>query len=129
MKNQFVKITDIAGFNELTTGSQARPVVIFKHSLTCPISFDAYEQLADFEGEVAIIEVQRARELSREIAQRLGVAHESPQVLILRHGRVVWNASHFDITTAAVGDAVREAGGTAPPALAGSGIGQANPAE
>jgi bacillithiol system protein YtxJ len=65
--------------------------------------------MTDFEGEVALIEVQRARELSTEIENRLGVAHESPQVIVLRNGQVVWNASHFKITADAVTEAVREA--------------------
>lgn len=109
MDNHFVKVTDIQAFNELAANSQERPVVIFKHSLTCPISAAAYEQMAEFEGEVALVEVQRARELSNEIEKRLGVAHESPQAIVLRNGKVVWNASHFKITAAAVAEAVRAA--------------------
>jgi bacillithiol system protein YtxJ len=62
-----------------------------------------------FDGAVALVEVQRARELSTEIENRLGVAHESPQVLVLRNGEVVWNASHFEITADAVAEAVRGA--------------------
>jgi hypothetical protein len=38
----------------------------------------------------------------------LGVAHESPQVIVLRNGQVVWNASHFSITAQAVTAAVRK---------------------
>ncbi len=110
MNNHFVKIADSKTFEELTDLSKDRPVVIFKHSLTCPISASAYDQMAEFEGEVALIEVQRARELSTEIENRLGVAHESPQVIVLRNGQVVWNASHFRITAAAVAAAVRDAG-------------------
>jgi bacillithiol system protein YtxJ len=110
MKNHFVRITDTKTFEEIADRSKEQPVVIFKHSLTCPISAGAYEQMAGIEGEVALIEVQRARELSTEIEKRLGVAHESPQVIILRNGQVVWNASHFKITAAAVTAAVREAG-------------------
>ena len=113
MKNHFVKITDAGSFEELVGHSQERPVVIFKHSLTCPISAGAYDQMTDFEGEVALIEVQRARELSTEIENRLGVAHESPQVMVLRNGQVVWNASHFKITADAVTEAVREASAAA----------------
>jgi bacillithiol system protein YtxJ len=109
MENHFVKITDSQAFEEMASRSRERPVVIFKHSLTCPISASAYEQMAAFAGEVALIEVQRARELSTEIEDRLGVAHESPQVIVLRNGQVVWNASHFKITSAAVTAAVREA--------------------
>jgi bacillithiol system protein YtxJ len=110
MKNHFVRITDTKTFEEIADRSKEQPVVIFKHSLTCPISAGAYEQMAGFEGEVTLIEVQRARELSTEIERRLGVAHESPQVIVLSNGQVVWNASHFKITAAAVAAAVREAG-------------------
>jgi bacillithiol system protein YtxJ len=67
--------------------------------------------MAEFPGEVALIEVQRARALSSEIATRLGVAHESPQVIVLRNGQVIWSASHFDITANAVAEAVRETNG------------------
>lgn len=109
MKNHFVKITDAGSFEEMVGRSKERSVVIFKHSLTCPISAGAYEQMAEFEGEVALIEVQRARELSTEIENRLGVAHESPQVIVLRNGQVVWSASHFKITADAVTEAVRDA--------------------
>ena len=109
MENHFAKVTDINALEELTGRSKERPVVIFKHSLTCPISAAAYEQMAAFEGEVALVEVQRARELSGEIENRLGIAHESPQVIVLRNGEVVWSASHFKITADAVGEAVRAA--------------------
>lgn len=109
MKNHFVKITDSQAFEEMTIRSKERSVVIFKHSLTCPISANAYEQMAEFAGEVALIEVQRARELSTEIETRLSIVHESPQVIVLRNGRVVWNASHFKITVDAVTEAVRTA--------------------
>ena len=62
-----------------------------------------------------------ARELSTEIENRLGVAHESPQVIVLRNGQVVWNASHFKITADAVTEAVREAGKGSQEQSAGSG--------
>ena len=114
MENHFVKITDKKSFEQLASRSKDRPVVIFKHSLTCPISAAAYEQMAEFDGEVALIEVQRARELSTEIENRLGVTHESPQVIVLRNGQVVWNASHFKVTADAVTEAVRQANGAKP---------------
>ncbi len=112
MKNSFLKITDTKSLEEMADRSRERPIVIFKHSLTCPISAGAYQQMVEFEGEVVLVEVQRARALSMEIESRLGVMHESPQVIVLRNGQVVWNASHFRITAAAVAEAVREAEGT-----------------
>jgi bacillithiol system protein YtxJ len=109
MGNHFVKITETASFEALTERSRDRPTVIFKHSLTCPISSAAYERMEEFDGEVALVEVQRARPLSAEIENRLGVAHESPQVIVLSKQQAVWSASHFAITAAAVAAAVRAA--------------------
>lgn len=109
MPDNFDRVTEPGAIDKLTEESKARPVVIFKHSLTCPISSAAFDQMEVFEGPVSLVEVQKARQLSNDIETRLGVPHESPQVLVLRNGQVVWNASHFKITTEAVTKAVSEA--------------------
>jgi bacillithiol system protein YtxJ len=41
------------------------------------------------------------------VSTRLGVRHETPQALLIRHGRVIWSASHFRVTAAAVQSAIR----------------------
>ncbi len=110
MENRFKRVTDAESLDALIANYKERPLVIFKHSLTCPISASAFSQMEQYEGEVALIEVQRARGLSNAIEGRFGVAHESPQVIVLRKGQVFWNASHFKITAEAVAKAVREAG-------------------
>jgi bacillithiol system protein YtxJ len=109
MANHLVKITESSALEDLVQRSHQKPVVIFKHSLTCPISSSAFRQMKDYEGEIALVEVQYARELSNEIESRLGVRHESPQVIVLRNGQVVWDASHFKVTADAVADAVSKA--------------------
>ena len=53
--------------------------------------------------------MQQSRDLAREIEQRTGVRHETPQALVIRNGRAVWNASHFDVTAQAVEQAVKNA--------------------
>ena len=107
-----MRITDVESFEELANRSQDAPVVVFKHSTTCPVSAAAYDEMSRFDGEVALVEVQRARTLSKEIAQRTGVAHESPQVLVLRKGKVVWDASHWRVKANAVQEAVKKADGS-----------------
>lgn len=77
--------------------------IIFKHSLTCPISAGAYEEFMQYvkNPEVkpwALVIVQESRPVSNEIADRLGVQHQSPQVLFIKKGEAVWNASHWNIT-------------------------------
>ena len=110
MDNHFKRVNDTEALDALIESSGERPLVIFKHSLTCPISSAAYDQMERYEGGVALIEIQNARGLSSAIASRFGVTHESPQVIVLRKGQVYWNASHFKITAEAVAKAVREAG-------------------
>jgi len=58
--------------------------------------------------EVNLVEIQSARAVSDEIEQKLGVPHESPQVIVLRGGKAVWNASHFQIKATEVSAAVKD---------------------
>ena len=109
MENQFKRVTEAEEFSELVQLSQQQPVVIFKHSTSCGVSSAAYDEMEHFDGEVMLVEVQRARELSREIERRTGIRHETPQVLVLKNGNVVWNASHWKVKAHAVTDAVRSA--------------------
>ena len=114
MGNNFSRITDVTELEKLIDRSKQQPVVIFKHSLTCPISASAFERMKSYDGDVSLVEVQRARPLSDEIAERLGVRHESPQIIVVRNGQVLWDASHFQITADKVAEAVRNGKTSAP---------------
>ena len=98
MGKNFLRIEDRTTLDNLLTDSKQRPVIVFKHSNACSISARAYREMQKFEGDVNILEVQSAREISRELADLTGVRHETPQVIVLRDGKAVWNASHFDVT-------------------------------
>ena len=101
MAHNFSRLSDKDTFEKLITISKERPVVVFKHSNACPISSRAYREMEQLEN-VNLIEVQTARELSREVANVTGIQHETPQVIVLRDGKAVWNASHFDVSAGAV---------------------------
>ncbi len=109
---RFVAVEDAAALDELFARSEDAPVLLFKHSTTCPISAHAYREMSRLDAgaarSVSLVVVQTARPLSNEIAERTGVRHESPQAIILRRGRAVWDASHFDITAESVVRAVNE---------------------
>ncbi len=107
MRNKFLRMDDKEVLEDLISSSQNRPVIIFKHSTSCSISAAAYREMEHVDADVRLVEVQSAREVSREIANRTGVRHESPQVIVLRNGKAVWNASHFDVTAKAVAEAVQ----------------------
>lgn len=48
------------------------------------------------------MDVTAHADLSKRVADRTGVPHESPQALWIRKGRVGWHASHFDVTVEAL---------------------------
>jgi bacillithiol system protein YtxJ len=103
------RIEDIPALDELLETSKQRPVWVFKHSLTCGTSSAAWAEFRRFaedesdDGAVyVLIEVQRARAVSNALAERTGVRHQSPQVLLLREARVAWHASHYQISVSAL---------------------------
>ena len=98
MPKQFQRIQDTTALDSLLNNSNALPVVVFKHSISCPISAAAYREMQLLENDVVLIEVQSAREVSRELANRTGIRHESPQVIVFRNGIAVWNASHYGVS-------------------------------
>jgi bacillithiol system protein YtxJ len=110
----FRAVTSPEHLETALTISNRRPVVIFKHSTRCGVSAEALEVLtatmADLGGdiEVWVITVPAQREMSNQVAIRLGVRHESPQLIVLRDGAVAWHASHFRLTSSAIEAALGE---------------------
>ncbi len=81
----------------------ADEAVLLKHGAHCPISARARDEMAAFEKSrpdvsIAAIEVTEHRDLSQHAAQTLGVEHQSPQLLVIRSGKVTWSAEHHAIT-------------------------------
>jgi bacillithiol system protein YtxJ len=95
----FIELSSTERLAELFELSNEKPVVLFKHSLTCPISAGVYSEVSQTGAEINLIVVQRAREVSNEIAQVTGIRHESPQAIVLKDGKPIYHASHYDITS------------------------------
>lgn len=95
-------LTDVEQLNEIIAASAEKPVVIFKHSTRCHISKTALRKFEnDFNLEEKIIpyflDLIAYRTVSNEIAVRFGVAHQSPQLIVIKDGVAVYNASHEGI--------------------------------
>lgn len=78
---------------------------MFKHDPYCSISSYAYAELRGLDGEIAWIDVANDQPLSTAFAERTGVRHESPQVVVLHDGKPVWSGSHWSIRIDAIKDA------------------------
>lgn len=78
-------------------------VVIFKHSTRCSISSVAKKRLStDWFKENNIpfyyLDLIKYRDLSGLIAEKFNIQHESPQVLIIKNGKCIYDASHLSIS-------------------------------
>ena len=76
---------------------------ILKHSSRCSLSARANSVVQQFMEEnlktpIFLIRVIESRDASLYLAEKVGVTHASPQLLVLRNGTTVWHASHHEIT-------------------------------
>ncbi|HEX6909160.1 MAG TPA: bacillithiol system redox-active protein YtxJ [Longimicrobium sp.] len=81
--------------------------ILFKHSTRCPISAAARGEMERFlelnpDAPVYTVDVHDAAETSRYLAEKTGIEHQSPQVIVARGGRPQWHASHFEVRADAV---------------------------
>ena len=87
----------------LIAESDSIPVVIYKHSSRCGLSFMTENKLeegwAGLQPKVKLyfLDLIRYREVSTAVAERFNVRHQSPQILIIKIGICVYNASHNNI--------------------------------
>lgn len=106
-KMQWNNLETISQLDELVALSQDQAVVIFKHSTRCSISRMALKQFEsefDFADRVQpfYLDLIAFREVSNEIAARFGVVHQSPQLILIKEGKAVYNVSHSDIDAGAL---------------------------
>jgi bacillithiol system protein YtxJ len=106
---EVTELTKLTEFAQTVETAKDKPVLIFKHSTTCPISGRAAQRvntwLHEAEEEVPaiyMVKVIESRPVSNAIADRYEVKHESPQVLLIKDGKAVWNTSHDEITAEAI---------------------------
>lgn len=102
-------------FASLLEASKSKKVLLFKHSTTCSISAGAYREVKAFQKdhpdtELYINLVIEDRPLARKIASDIGVEHASPQAIVFKDGKPVWNASHGDVYEEHIAEAFQEAG-------------------
>ncbi|MFT5667850.1 MAG: bacillithiol system protein YtxJ [Vicingaceae bacterium] len=78
-------------------------VALFKHSTRCSISSMAKNRLETSWNEetgntpIYLLDLIRFRSISNKIESKLGVEHQSPQLILLNDGSVVYDASHHMI--------------------------------
>ncbi|WP_202903293.1 bacillithiol system redox-active protein YtxJ [Gorillibacterium massiliense] len=100
------EIDTIEEWQSALEASTDKPVVILKHSTTCPVSANALKEYDDYlagspnaEPDYLLVKVIESRPVSNQIAADTGVTHQSPQIICIKNKHSYWNTSHWSITT------------------------------
>lgn len=99
----WIALNSIEHLKEIEAKSATKTQVIFKHSTRCGISRMVLSQFKkDFDTsstklDLHFLDLLNHRDISNAIAERFNVVHESPQLLIIKNGIAVSNASHGSI--------------------------------
>ena len=98
-------LTSLEQLEEIKQQSKTESVLIFKHSTSCGISsmvIKRFENLFTEEHQylkVYYLDLLKCRNISDEVGYTFQVMHQSPQLLVIKNGVAVFDASHYDITT------------------------------
>ncbi|MDQ6813212.1 MAG: bacillithiol system redox-active protein YtxJ [Bacteroidota bacterium] len=91
--------------SQLATIAEAKGTnIIFKHNTTCPISKSVKQKLEQDAALIPentpfyIIDLLAHRDVSDSIASTFNVAHESPQLLVIKDGKCIYNESLYNIS-------------------------------
>jgi bacillithiol system protein YtxJ len=102
-------LTRIDQLDVLSEESKQKPLVIFKHSTTCSISLMAKSRLEsswNLDLDAYYLDLKQYKEISNTIAEKFSVHHESPQLILLKDGEAIYDASHFDISVSELEEAI-----------------------
>jgi len=109
------EIVSTEGLHACLDTSRQTPIFLFKHSTRCPVSTAAHDRVSRYVAEapenapgVHMIRVVESRPVSDEAALLLSVRHESPQIILVKEGKAVWSASHYEITPEAMAEAAKQ---------------------
>ena len=97
----WINLTNEEQLQRIKEKSKDKPQVIFKHSTRCAVSSMAKNRLdkgpAAGHMDFHFLDLIKYRNISNKIAQDFRVYHESPQILVIKDGKSVYDESHSDI--------------------------------
>ena len=103
-KIPWIPLDKVEQLETITLASKQRTQVIFKHSTSCGISrmvlnmFTSNYDLQPEQMDFHFLDLLANRAVSNAVAHTFNVQHQSPQLLIIKEGRVVYHNSHGAIS-------------------------------
>jgi bacillithiol system protein YtxJ len=98
----WIDLSSLSQWEEIMKASEKRPFVVFKHSTRCSISSMAKNRFErEWKGDENIdayyLDLLNHRDISNAIADQTGVEHQSPQAILIKNGKAIYNESHTAI--------------------------------
>jgi len=99
----WIQLTNIETLEEIAEDSSNQPIAILKHSTSCGISrmvlrqFEQNYNLDPDSFKLYFLDLLSHRDISNKIASRFNVPHESPQLVVIKDGKAIYDASHSEI--------------------------------
>lgn len=98
-------LTEVSTLDTIESNSFKQPILIYKHSTRCSVSSMVLNRLERSwnsdemqHGGIYFLDLIAHRDISSAAAEKFGVWHESPQVLVISSGKCSYNASHMGIS-------------------------------
>ncbi|MGB0973439.1 MAG: bacillithiol system redox-active protein YtxJ [Flavobacteriaceae bacterium] len=101
----WIFLTSIDQLEDIHQKSFEKTQIIFKHSTRCSISsismnkFVKNYNVDSASADLYYLDLLNYREVSNEVGYKFQVIHQSPQVLVIKDGIAVYDASHYAIHT------------------------------
>ena len=114
-ESDWVQLESEDSVEEVFKASGTRIQLILKHSQSCAVSFFAKQNLDSVpleewpEMDRTMVEVVRFRPISQYIAKKTFVQHESPQILVILKGEVIFHTSHSEVNKVNIQQAYKKA--------------------
>ena len=99
----WIQLTQMETLEEIAEDSSNQPIAILKHSTSCGISrmvlrqFEQNYNIDPTSVKLYFLDLLSYRDISNKIALRFNVPHQSPQLIVIKDGKSVYDASHSDI--------------------------------
>lgn len=109
---EWIQMTDADQVNKIKASSGYS--LIFKHSTRCSVSMMARKRFElewdaiPAETPLYFLDLISHRAISAQIAEDFQVHHESPQILLIKDGACILDASHSDISAEEVAEVIQK---------------------
>jgi bacillithiol system protein YtxJ len=92
---EWQNLNSIAQLDELMATTDL--FAVFKHSTRCPVSTMAKNRIEkewQHEFPIYYLDLLQHRDVSNYIAAKTNIEHQSPQLIVLKNNKVIYDASH-----------------------------------